>query len=144
MKKKTGVDNMNAALAALQSRCDNYFVGGPRRCPSYLHGHTRWCKHAVEGFCDYKKLIERLGKEYLRQKEAESEQSGIDLLKQRVSELEASNKELLGALEFCCYRTTPGADCYCQHGQGLVKLGHCSEESYCHVWQTIQKERGEK
>jgi len=54
----------------------------------------------------------------------------------------AINNELLEALEFCCYRTTPGADCYCQHGQGLVKLGHCSEESYCHVWQTIQKEKG--
>lgn len=64
--------------------------------------------------------------------------------KAKMSELEASNNELLEALEFCCYRTTPGADCYCQHGQGLVKLGHCSEESYCHVWQTIQKERGEK
>ena len=67
----------------------------------------------------------------------------IDLLKQRVAELEASNEELLELLEFCCYRTTSGADCWCQHGQGLVKLGHCSEESYCPVWQGIQKAKGQ-
>jgi len=67
----------------------------------------------------------------------------MDKLKQRVVELEASNEELLELLEFCCYRTTPGADCWCQHGQGQVNLGHCSEESYCPVWQSIQKARGQ-
>ena len=68
----------------------------------------------------------------------------LDQLRERVMELEASNEELLELLEFCCYRTTPGADCWCQHGQGLVKLGHCSEESYCPVWQSIQKARGQE
>ena len=72
----------------------------------------------------------------------EYEQQKIDQLRERVKQLEASNNELLELLEFCCYRTTPGADCWCQHGQGLVKLGHCSEESYCPVWQSIQKARG--
>ena len=65
-------------------------------------------------------------------------------MRDRIRRLEASNEELLELLEFCCYRTTPGADCWCQHGQGLVKLGHCSEESYCPVWQSIQKARGQE
>ncbi len=73
----------------------------------------------------------------------ETVKTEIEKQNARMKQMEASNEELLELLEFCCYRTTPGADCWCQHGLGLVKFGHCSEESYCPVWQSIQKARGQ-
>lgn len=53
-----------------------------------------------------------------------------------------SSTAMLEALEFCCRRTTPGADCWCQINRGLLMDGQCSAETTCPVWQAIQKAKG--
>jgi hypothetical protein len=69
----------------------------------------------------------------------------LDQLKQRVVELEASNAELLEALEDCCVIAKPeNPACCCPNYQPLPD-GDCAEAKNgdCHIWKAIQKERGQ-
>ena len=63
--------------------------------------------------------------------------------KAKVAELEASNKELLEALEDCCVIAKPeNPACCCPNYQHLPD-GDCAEAKNgdCHIWKAIQKAR---
>lgn len=67
----------------------------------------------------------------------------LDQLRERVMELEASNKELLEALEDCCVIAKPeNPACCCPNYQPLPD-GDCAEneDGECHIWKAIQKAR---
>ena len=66
----------------------------------------------------------------------EYEQQKIDQLNQRVKELEASNKELLEAMENECH--------LCRHGNGNSFNPDCPNGKMCLIHGAIQKERGLK
>ena len=79
----------------------------------------------------------------------EYEQQKLDQLNQRMAELEASNKELLEALETCCIATQGKKKAFCecfQHDSRpcLDMEGVCwfGESGNCSIWNAIQKERG--
>ena len=76
---------------------------------------------------------------------AAGEKISIDYahLKNRVSELEASNAELLEALKDCCVIAKPeNPACCCPNYQPLPD-GDCAEvkNGDCHIWKAIQKAR---
>ena len=69
----------------------------------------------------------------------------IDLLKQRVAKLEASNMELLEALEDCCVIAKPKNPSSCCPAYRPGEHGGCAEneDCECNIWKAIQKARGQ-
>ena len=66
-------------------------------------------------------------------------------MRDRIRRLEASNAELLDALEDCCVIAKPeNPDCCCPNYQPLPD-GDCAEAKNgdCHIWKAIQKARGQ-
>ena len=78
---------------------------------------------------------------------AAGEKISIDYahLKNRVSELEASNAELLEALEDCCVIARPKNPSSCCPAYRPGEHGGCAEneDCECNIWKAIQKARGQ-
>jgi hypothetical protein len=66
-------------------------------------------------------------------------------LRARVMELEASNAELLEALEDCCVIARPKNPSSCCPAYRPGEHGGCAEneDCECNIWKAIQKERGQ-
>ena len=67
----------------------------------------------------------------------------VDQLRARVMELEASNKELLEALEDCCVIAKPKNPSSCCPAYRPGEHGGCAEneDCECNIWKAIQKAR---
>ena len=66
-------------------------------------------------------------------------------MRDRIRRLEASNKELLEALEDCCVIAKPKNPASCCPVYRPGEHGGCSEneDGECHIWKAIQKAKGE-
>jgi len=66
-------------------------------------------------------------------------------MRDRIQGLEASNAELLEALEDCCVIAKPKNPSSCCPAYRPGEHGGCAEneECECNVWKVIQKERGQ-
>lgn len=87
------------------------------------------CKAIEEAWKDLSKLFEP---------------QELDQLRARVKELEASNAELLAALEDCCVIAKPENPACCCPVYRRGNEGGCVEnkDGECHIWKAIQKKGG--